>query len=123
MKYTLKKMPNSIVELEANLDHQEFLNYYQPIYDQVLSTVHLKGFRPGTAPKDLADKALDKEKIFHSAVEKAAQSVLKEINEDNNWQFIDQPKIEVLENDPLNNKGLKFKATIAVFPEVKLADY
>ena len=123
MKYTSKKLPNSIVEVEANLDHQEFLNYYQPIYDQALSSVHLKGFRPGTAPKDLADKALDKEKIFHEAVAKAAQSVLKEINEDNNWQFIDQPKIEVLDNDPLNNKGLNFKATLTVFPEVKLGDY
>lgn len=123
MKYTSKKLPNSIVEVEANLDHKEFLDYYQPIYDQALSVVHLKGFRPGTAPKDLADKALDKEKIFHDAVAKAAQSSLKEINEDNNWQLIDQPKIEVLENDPVNNKGLKFKATLTVFPEVKLSDY
>ncbi len=123
MKYTSKKLPNSMVEAEVVLDHQEFLEYYQPVYDQALSAVHLKGFRPGTAPKDLADKALDKEKIFHEAVAKAAQSVLKEINEENNWQLIDQPKIEVLENDPLNNKGLKFKATLTVFPEVKLSDY
>ena len=123
MKYSFKKLPNSIVEAEAVLDHQEFLNYYQPVYDAALSAVHLKGFRPGTAPKDLADKAIDKEKIFHEAVAKAAQLSLKEITEDNNWQLIDQPKIEVLENDPLTGKGLKFKATLAVFPEVKLGDY
>src|SRR3989344_1570224 len=103
MKHTSKNLKNSMFELEVELEHKEFLDYYQPIYDQALSAVHLKGFRPGTAPKDLADKALDKEKIFHDAVAKAAQSVLKEINEDNNWQFIEQPKIEVLENDPINN--------------------
>lgn len=119
MKYTFKKLPDLVVEAEVVLDHQEFLNYYQPVYDQVLSAVHLKGFRPGTAPKDLADKAVDKEKVFQEAVNKAARDALREITEENNWQLIDQPKVEVLDSE----KGLKFKATLTVFPEVKLGNY
>ena len=77
MKHTLKKLPDSIVELEVILDHQEFLNYWQPVYDAALSSVHLKGFRPGTAQKDMAEKAVDKEKVFNEAANKAVCSGLR----------------------------------------------
>lgn len=123
MKYQSKKLPNSIIETEITLNHQEFLNYYQPVYDQALSGVHLKGFRPGAAPKELADKAVDKERVFNEAVSNAVKAALREVSAENDWQFIDQPKIEVLEADPVADLGLKFKATLTVFPEVKLGDY
>ena len=123
MKYASKKLPDSIVEIEATLDHKEFLEYYQPVYDQALSSVHLKGFRPGTAPKEMAEKAVDKEKVFNEAVNKAVRDALQEITEENNWQLIDQPKVEINETDLAKNLGIKFKVTLSVFPEVKLGNY
>lgn len=119
MKHTFKKLPDSIVELEVILDHEEFLNYWQPVYDSALSGVHLKGFRPGTAPKEMAEKAVNNEAVFSEAVNKAARDSLKEISQENDWQLIDQPKVEVLDSE----KGLKFKATLTLFPEVKLGNY
>lgn len=112
-----------MVEVEVVLDHKEFLEYYQPVYDVALSVVHLKGFRPGTAPKDLADKAVDKEKVFQEAVAKTAKDVLREITKENNWQLVDQPKVEVLETNPQVNIGLKMKIAITIFPDVKLGNY
>src|SRR3989338_10765286 len=123
MQYRFKNLPNSIMGVEAILNHEEFLNYYQPVYDAALSVVAIKGFRPGTAPKDLADKVIDKDKVFTEAVNNAAQAVLKEIIEEKNWQLIDQTKVEVLESEPAQNIGLKFRATLTVFPEVELGDY
>ncbi len=119
MKHTSKNLKNSVVELEVTLDHKEFLDYYQPIHDKALSQVSLKGFRPGAAPKEMADQAVDKEKVFEEAVRKAVQATLKEVALDNEWQIIDQPKIEVLES----KEGLKYKATITIFPKVTLGDY
>lgn len=119
MKHTSKDLKNSMFEIEVTLDHKEFLDYYQPILDNALSQVHLKGFRPGTAPKEMADQAVDKEKVFEEAVRKAVQATLKEIALDNEWQIIDQPKIEVLES----KEGLQYKATITIFPKVELGDY
>jgi trigger factor len=123
MKYKSKKLPNSIIEVEVTMNHQDFLAYYQPVYDKAFSSVHLNGFRPGAAPKELTDKAIDKEKVFNEAVSGAVRAVLKEVSIENDWQFIDQPKIEVLDADPTADLGLKFKATLSVFPEVKLGDY
>lgn len=112
-------MPESVVELEADLDHQEFLDFYQPEFDKALSSVQLKGFRLGTAPKEMAEKAVDKEKVFNEAASDAVRDTLKKIMAENDWQFIDQPKIELLESE----KGLKFKAVLSVFPNIKLGDY
>ena len=72
-------MPESVVELEAVLSHQEFLDFYQPVFNHALEHVELKGFRPGTAPKDLAEKAVDKEKVFHEAASEAVRNTLKKI--------------------------------------------
>lgn len=119
MKHTSKNLKNSVFELEVILEQKEFLEYYQPIFEKALSEVHLKGFRPGTAPKEMASQAVNNEKVFEEAVHKAVSSTLKAIAEENDWQLIDQPKIEVLESPT----GLKYKAVVSVFPEVKLGDY
>ena len=123
MKYTSKRLPESVVELEAVLGHQEFLDFYQPVFNHALEHVELKGFRPGTAPKDLAEKAVDKEKVFHEAASEAVRNTLKKIMEENDWQFIDQPNIEISETNPQADIGLKFKAKLSIFPEVKLGNY
>lgn len=132
MKYTHKKLPGSQIELEVSLEQQEFLNYYKPIYDQELSGVHLKGFRPGTAPKELAEKAVDKEKVFEKAVNNAVRENLQEINQENNWQLVAQPKIEILPGLDSQSSlrqggestlGLKYKVVLTIFPEVKLGNY
>lgn len=119
MKYTFKKLPNSIREVEVIFDHQEFLNYWQVVYDKEISNVHLKGFRPGAAPKELADKSLDKDKIFHEAATEAIREALKNITQENSWDIIDQPRIEILESPA----GLKFKASLTLFPEIILGNY
>jgi len=108
MKSKFIKKPGSIIELEAELDQKEFQGYWQAAYDNAFSKVNLKGFRPGTAPKELADQAVNKEHVFEEAAHKAIRFSLDEISKDNQWNFIDTPKIE-LQESPL---GLKYKATI-----------
>ena len=119
MKSKFTKKPGSIIELEAELDQKEFQGYWQAAYDNAFSKVNLKGFRPGTAPKELADQAVNKEHVFEEAAHKAIRFSLDEISKDNQWNFIDAPKIE-LQESPL---GLKYKATIAIFPEITLGNY
>ena len=119
MKSKFTKKPGSIIELEAELDQKEFQGYWQAAYDNAFSKVNLKGFRPGTAPKELADQAVNKEHVFEEAAHKAIRFSLDETSKDNNWTIIDAPKIEIQES-PL---GLKYKATITIFPEITLGNY
>jgi FKBP-type peptidyl-prolyl cis-trans isomerase (trigger factor) len=120
MKNSFKKLPGSKIELEVSLDQKEFLPYYQAAYDEAVKNVHLKGFRPGTAPKDLADGAVDKEKVFSEAAKNAIRWSLDEITKDNEWTLVDGPKITVEDSKDL---GIVYKAELSLFPEIKLGNY
>lgn len=120
MKSSFKKIPGSKVEVAITLDQKEFLPYYQTAYDAALKNVHLKGFRPGTAPKDLADAAIDKDAVFNEAARNVVRWSLDEISKDNEWTIIDAPQVSVEDTKDL---GISYKATLTIFPEVKLANY
>lgn len=133
MKSHFKKLPGSTIVLEVSLDHNEFLPYWQRAFDAACSQVHLKGFRPGAAPKEFAGKAVDREKVFEYAVEEAARKTLQNVAQENEWSIIDRPRIEVFPVPAAETgtatehqqgaTGLKFKATLVVFPEIELGNY
>ncbi len=120
MKHTFKKLPGSKVEVVVTLEQKEFLPYYQSAYDEALKGVHLKGFRPGTAPKEMADAAIDKDAVFNDAARSVVRWSLDEISKDNEWTIIDAPQIQVEDTKDL---GISYKATLTIFPAVKLANY
>jgi trigger factor len=125
MKLSHKKLPGSVIELEVVLNQKEFEPYWQSVYEKALNEVEIRGFRKGTAPKEIADQAIDKDKIFEEAVRNAIRFNLDEITKKNNWTVIDKPVIEILENPPAGglNDGLKYKARLVIFPEIKIGDY
>src|SRR3989338_4069700 len=113
MKSTVKKLPGSQVELEVSLEQKDFQPYWDQVYQEALSSVQLKGFRPGTAPKEMAEQAVDKEKVFDQAANQAVHFSLNDTTKGNEWILVDQPYVEVLPSD----SGLKYKATLTIFPE------
>lgn len=120
MKTNFKKLPGSKIELEVELDKNEFLPYYKRVDEQAIANVQIKGFRPGMAPRELAEQAVDKEKIFNEAVQNAVRWSLDEISKDHEWTFIDTPQIEIEDTKDL---GLIYKANLTIFPEIKLGNY
>lgn len=120
MKNLFKKLPGSKIELEVALDQNEFKAYWDAAYEKALADVHLKGFRPGTAPKELAEKAVNKDEVFEIAARSAVRFSLDEAVKDNEWTLIDTPKIDLMESPDLS---LKYKAELTVFPEAELGNY
>lgn len=119
MKYTFKDLPGSVKKLEINLAQVEFSKYWEVVHEEAVKNVELKGFRKGTAPKELADAAVDKDKIFNEAATRAIREILKEITQEKGWEIIDQPKISIEEK----GADLQFKIDLVVFPEIKLGNY
>lgn len=121
MKSNFKKEPGSLINLEVELDSKEFSPHWESAYNQALNQVQVKGFRPGTAPQELADKQVDKEKVFEQAAHEAVRASLSETTQEHNWTIIDQPKIEITQVSPQD--GLKYKTQLTVFPEVEIGNY
>jgi trigger factor len=119
MKYTHKDLPGSVKQLEIELTQVEFAKYWEVIYEDALKGVEIKGFRKGTAPKEMADAGIDKDKVFSEAANRAIREVLQEITKEKGWEIVDQPKIEIEEK----GKDLVFKIDLVVFPEIKLGNY
>lgn len=124
MKSSFKKRGGSRIDIEITLEPAEFKRHYDEVRHEALSRVNIKGFRPGTAPEAMAEAAINQDKVFEEAVQDAVRFSLNQATEENGWVVVDQPRVEVLEAaDVLKNGGLKFKAELIVFPEVKIADY
>ncbi len=119
MKYTYKDLPGSAKHLEVDLTQVEFAKYWEVVYEEALKEIEIKGFRKGAAPKQMADAAIDKDKVFGEAATKAIREVLKEITQEKEWEIVDQPKIDIEEKPD----GIIFKIDLVVFPEIKLSDY
>ena len=73
MKSSFKKIPGSKIEVEVVLDQSDFKPYWDSAFESAMSKVELKGFRPGTAPKELAEQAVDKDKVFEEAARDAVR--------------------------------------------------
>lgn len=119
MKHLFKKSLSSKIDLEVELDQKEFQNYWESAYNRALANVQIKGFRPGAAPKELADQAVNKDRVFEKAAQEAIRITLDEVSQENKWTIIDTPKIELLDSE----LGLKYKASLTIFPEINLGDY
>jgi len=119
MKSTFKKLPGSVIELEVALDQKEFQSYWENAYNQAIANVQIKGFRPGTAPKELADQAVDKDRVFEKSAQEAVKISLDEISQENGWTIINAPKIELRDSE----LGLKYQTSLTIFPEINLGDY
>jgi len=119
MKYTHKDLPGSVKSLEINLTQVEFAKYWEVVHEEAVQNVELKGFRKGTAPKEMAAAAIDQDKVFSEAATRAIREILKEITAEKGWEIVDQPKINIEEK----GKDLMFKVDLVVFPEIKLGNY
>lgn len=121
MKSSFNKKPGSLIELDVELSPEEFKKYWDEVFEVELAHVRLKGFRPGQAPRELARKAVDPEKVFQKAANDAVRFSLNEVVQDNGWTMIDTPRITI----PESSDGLSFKyhAEITLFPEIDLGNY
>ena len=119
MKRSIAKLPHSEVRIEITYTAEEFAPYWDRAKERALSGVRIKGFRPGMAPKELAEAGIDHDNVLNEAVEEAVKSALNAVGGEERLRFLGLPKVEVKEHD----KGLAFTIQAAVFPEVKLADY
>lgn len=119
MRYAIKKKSGAQIEAEVTLTKEEFNKYYDSAYQKAFSEVEVKGFRKGTAPKELVERLIDKQKVFDEAAHEAVRRTLSELTEENKWVVIDKPQVEVLSAAA----DFKYKVVLTIFPEVKLADY
>ncbi len=136
METNIKKLPGSVIEIEATLTAAEFIGYWQPVYNDALKNVAVPGFRPGTAPETMAAGLIDREKVLAAAAREAAIEILEKERSERGWVPVAKPEIEVLEArlptpgtggqasaQPDAAVGLRLRGRFTVLPEIALGAY
>ena len=120
-KITVTKQPKSKVEIEVEFSAQDFNSFIDHITEESLKEVEIKGFRKGTAPKELALAQLDQQAIMEHAAEHAVEQGYRKAVVDNKLEVIGQPQVDVAKM--AKDNPFAFKITVDVLPKFELPDY
>jgi len=121
MKSTVKKLPESKVELEVEIPSEEFNHFVERATLSVGKDLEVEGFRKGKAPKEVVEQKVGKENILVEAADLAIKENYAKAVLENKIEAISQPEIDILKLAAGN--PLIFRAKTSVLPEIKLGDY
>ncbi len=118
MQVTVQKIPGSKVVLEFSLEDQEVEQAIHKTYRRLARELRIPGFRPGKAPRFIVERYLGPGELRSRAIEDLAPELVSQAVKEYGLRTVGRASVEIVQQAPL-----KFKATVAVYPEVQLADY
>ena len=121
MQIKIKKLPKSLIEIEGELDATLFESYFEKALNKIGENVELPGFRKGKAPKNILLANVKEIHILEEMAELALGEHYPKIMLEEKIDAIGRPDIAITKL--ARNNPLGFKITVAVLPEIKLADY
>lgn len=121
LKTTIKKLPNSEVEIEGELHEDAFEAYFSVALKKLSANIELDGFRKGKVPESVLLANIPEPQILGEMAEMALSEHYPKILESEKIDAISRPDIMITKLARKNPLGFKIKT--AVIPEVKLPKY
>ncbi len=121
MDIKINNLDGSKKEIHVTISVEEMEGYVKDKLESLSKEININGFRKGSAPKNIIENKVGKEKIFQEAAEDAIRITYPKIIEENSFFTITSPHIEISKCAPGNN--LEYKAVVYVFPKIDLPDY
>ena len=121
MKILSNKRDGNTIVLEVEEDYASFKTSVEKELVEASKEIKLPGFRPGKAPKDMVEKAINQDMLEARAAQGLVSDLYPKILQEAKIDPVDFPRIEIVQLK--TNKPFIFKASIDVYPEVKLGKY
>lgn len=118
MKISSEQIEGSQVVLNVEVEDERLERSMESAYRRIASKANIPGFRKGKAPRHMVERLFGREALLEEALERLIPEVYNEAVEEQKIDVIAQPKIELVQAEPL-----VFKATVPVRPPVELGDY
>jgi len=118
VKVSAQKLPESQVLLEIEVDHDQMEKSMDRAYKKLVQKVDVPGFRKGKTPRNMLERHIGRGRLLEEAIDIVIPEAYNKALEDEDIDAIDQPKIEIVNPEPLS-----FKATVPIRPNVDLGDY
>ena len=121
MESTIKKLPNSEIELKIEVSAKELNHFIDQATLNLGKDLEIKGFRKGKASKEIVEEKLGKEKILIEAADLAVKENYQKAVLENKIAPISAAKIEI--QKLAQGNSFIFLAKTSILPELKLPDY
>ena len=116
----IEKIEKNQVVLTVEVGAEEFEQALEQAYRKLRGRMNIPGFRPGKAPRAMIEKRYGAEVFYDEAVDQSFPAAYMAAIAEKDLRVVGQPAVEMVE---INRNGYTFKATVAVYPEVKLGKY
>jgi len=118
VKISTQRLPESQVLLEIEVDPEQMERSLDKAQRRLAQRVEVPGFRKGKAPSNMLERHIGRARVVHEALDILIPEAYNQALEEQDIDAIDQPSIEVVNEEPLS-----FKATVPIRPTVDLGDY
>src|SRR3989344_7372883 len=121
MNYTKKELGKNAFEFEVIIDKKDITTKYTSELGKALSEVTVEGFRKGKAPKNIAEKSIDKQKVYEAVINSLLPVIVSDIVKKENLKPIVNPQIRLTEAK--EGEDWKISVLIAERPTITIRDY
>ncbi|WP_018921638.1 trigger factor [Salsuginibacillus kocurii] len=107
--------------LTVTVDSEKLDEALEQAFQKVRGKVNVPGFRKGKVPRKLFEQRFGIESLYQDAVDIVLPEAYSNAVQEADINPVDQPEIDIEEIE--QGKGVVFKATVTVKPEVELGEY
>ncbi len=117
MKVTVENKKGLNKDIKVFIDKKTMDSYMNEKYEEIKSTVNLKGFRPGKVPKDVLKRQFGKA-VFSEVLDKVLKDTSTKALEENKIKPAGQPKLDLKTYG--EDKELEYVLSVTELPKVNI---
>ena len=117
MKVTIENKKGLNKDLKIFIDKKTMSSYMDEKYEEIKSSVNLKGFRPGKVPKEILKRQFGKA-IFSEVLDKVLKDTTAKALEENKIKPAGQPKLDLKTYG--EDKELEYVISVTELPKVEV---
>ena len=117
MKVTVENKKGLNKDVKVFIDKKTMETYMNEKYDEIKSTINLKGFRPGKVPKEILKRQFGKA-VFNEVLDKVLKDTSTKALEENKIKPAGQPKLDLKTYG--EDKELEYVLSVTELPKVNI---
>lgn len=121
MNITTKKLPKNQVEIVIEVLVEELGEFLEKAAQKISFSKSIAGFRAGKAPYEIVKQQFGEMAIYQEALDSVIQKTLMKAIEQEKLEIVGQLQVDI-EKLAAGNP-IVYKATVSLFPKVKIKDY
>ena len=117
MKVTVENKKGLNKDIKVFIDKKTMESYMEQKYEEIKSTVNLKGFRPGKVPKEVLKRQFGKA-VFSEVLDKVLKETSTKALEENKIKPAGQPKLDLKTYG--EDKELEYVMSVTELPKIDI---